>query len=44
MPKLNTPAFLTKLPKRTLWVVLMIVILAGAGGYTYYRMFYKPRA
>ena len=41
MPKLNTPAFLTKSPKRTLWIVLTIVILAGAGGYTYYRMFYN---
>jgi len=41
MPKLNTPAFLTKLPKRILWIVLIIIVLAGAGGFTYYRMFYN---
>jgi len=41
MPKFNKPAFLTKHPKRTLWIVLAVVVLAGAGGFTYYRMFYN---
>ena len=29
------------LPKRTVWVILAVVVLASAGGYIYYRMFYN---
>ena len=28
--------------KRTLWIVLIIVVLASAGGYAYYQMEYIP--
>jgi multidrug efflux pump subunit AcrA (membrane-fusion protein) len=35
MPKLS------KLPRRTWWIILALVVLAGAGGYAYYRMFYN---
>ena len=41
MPESKTPTFLSKLPKRTLWIILAVVVLAGAGGFTYYRMFYN---
>ena len=42
MPKLKRPAFLSKLSKRTLAILLAVVILAGAGGFAYYRMGYVP--
>ena len=43
MPKRNKmPAFLSKLSKRTLWIVLVIVVLASAGGFAYYQMVYNP--
>ncbi len=31
----------SRLPKRTLWIILAVIVLAGAGGFTYYRMFYN---
>ena len=33
---------LSKLPKRVLWIVLAVVVLAGAGGFAYYQMIYTP--
>jgi len=34
--------FFSKFSKRTLWIVLAIVVLASAGGYAYYQMEYLP--
>ena len=34
--------FFSKLSKRTLWIILIVGILAGAGGYTYYRVVVTP--
>jgi len=42
MPKVKMPSFLSKLSRRTLWILLAVVILAGGGGYAYYRMVYLP--
>ena len=42
MPKFNTPVFLSKFPKRILWIVLAVVVLAGGGGFAYYHFFYTP--
>lgn len=42
MPKIKAPAFLSKLPKRTGWIVLAVIILLGGGGYAYYRLYYTP--
>ena len=36
MPKFS------KVPKRAVWIILAILILAGGGGYAYYRMVYLP--
>ena len=36
MPK--KPAFISKLPRRTLWIVLIVIILAGGGGYVYFKL------
>ena len=43
MPKLNATAFLSKFPKRTLWIILSLVILTGAGGFAYYKFYYAPK-
>jgi multidrug efflux pump subunit AcrA (membrane-fusion protein) len=42
MPKFKMPAFFSKFPKRTLVILLVVVILAGAGGFAYYRLAYLP--
>jgi len=35
------PKLLSKLSRRTWLIILAVVVLAGAGGFTYYRMFYN---
>ncbi len=42
MPKLKLPAFFSKRPKRTLLILLVVLVLASAGGFAYYRMAYVP--
>jgi len=42
MPKIKMPTFLSKFPKRILWIILAVVILVSAGGFAYYRMVYTP--
>ena len=42
MPKLKMPAFLSRLPKRSLWIVLIVLVLAGGGGFAYYKLVYAP--
>lgn len=42
MPKIEKPAFLSKLPKYVLWIILAVVILVSAGGFAYYQMIYTP--
>jgi len=42
MPKLKLPTFFSKRPKRMLLILLALVVLAGAGGFAYYRMAYLP--
>ncbi len=42
MPKIKMPAFLSKLPKRALWIISTVLFLIGAGGLTYYRLAYVP--
>jgi RND family efflux transporter MFP subunit len=42
MPKRKLPAFFSKFPIRTLTIFLVLVVLAGAGGFAYYRMAYLP--
>ena len=37
MPKFS------KFPKRTLWIILVVAILAGGGGYAYYQRVYLPQ-
>ena len=34
--------FFSKFSKRTLWIVLAVVVLVSAGGYAYYQMEYLP--
>ena len=43
MPKLKMPAFISKHPRRTLWISLVVVVLVGAGGYAYYQRVYLPK-
>ena len=40
--KLKMPAFLSKLSSRTIWIIVGVVVLAGAGGFAYYKMVYLP--
>lgn len=42
MTKIKMPSFLANLPKRTLWIVLAVVVLVSAGGFAYNRMVYVP--
>ena len=42
MSKTKKPAFLSKSSKRVLWIVLALIVLAGGGGFAYYRMVYLP--
>jgi len=42
MPKIKMPTFLSKFPKRILWIIPAVVILVSAGGFAYYRMVYTP--
>ena len=42
MPKTKQPSFLSKIPRRAWWVILAVVVLAGAGGFAYYQMIYTP--
>jgi multidrug efflux pump subunit AcrA (membrane-fusion protein) len=39
--EISMPKFLSKLSKRTWWIILAVAVLAGAGGFTYYRMFHN---
>ena len=34
--------FFSKFSKRALWIVLIILVLASAGGYAYYQIEYLP--
>ena len=40
--RIKVPAFLSRLPRRALWIIMVIVILSGAGGFAYYRLQYQP--
>lgn len=40
--KIRMPAFLSKVPRRAVWIILAIIVLAGGGGFSYYRMVYLP--
>jgi HlyD family secretion protein len=40
--KLKMPAFLSRLSRRTIWIIVGVVVLAGAGGFAYYKMVYLP--
>lgn len=40
--KLKMPAFLSRLSRRAIWIIVGVVVLAGAGGFTYYKMIYLP--
>ena len=42
MSKIKIPAFLSKLPRRALWIVLTVVVVVGVGGYGYYRLTAAP--
>ena len=42
MSKTKQASFLSKIPHRTWWVILTVLVLAGAGGFAYYQMFYTP--
>jgi HlyD family secretion protein len=40
--KLKMPAFLSRLSRRTTWIIASAVVLVGAGGFAYYKMIYQP--
>jgi HlyD family secretion protein len=40
--KLKMPAFLSRLSRRAIWMIVGVVILASAGGFAYYKMVYLP--
>jgi HlyD family secretion protein len=42
LKKIRMPAFLSRLPRRMLWILPAVVILASGGGYAYYRLSYLP--
>ena len=42
MSKVKTSSSFAKPSRRTLWIVLAVLVLAVAGVYAYYRMFYIP--
>jgi macrolide-specific efflux system membrane fusion protein len=42
LKKIKLPAFLSRLPRRALWILLALVILIAGGGYAYYRLAYLP--
>jgi RND family efflux transporter MFP subunit len=42
LKKIKLPAFLSRLPRRALWILLTLVILIAGGGYAYYRLAYLP--
>ena len=42
MPRLKMPAFLSRFPKRSLWIVLIVTVLASGGGFAYYKLVYAP--
>lgn len=40
--KLKMPAFLSRLSRRATWIILGVVIVLGAGGFSYYKFVYLP--
>jgi HlyD family secretion protein len=40
--KLKLPAFLSRFSKRSAWIILAVVIVLGAGGFSYYKFVYLP--
>lgn len=34
--------YFSKLPKRTVWIILVVVVLVSLGGIAYYQILYKP--
>ena len=38
MPKSKRTLFISKISKRAWWIILAVVVLASAGGFTYYRL------
>ena len=40
--KIKMPAFLSRLSRRAIWMIVGVVVLAGAGGFVYYKMVYLP--
>ena len=43
MPKkLKMPAFLSRVSRRATWIILAILIVLSAGGFSYYKFIYLP--
>ncbi len=42
LSKVKKPAILSRLSKRTIWVLAAAIVLMGGGGFAYYRLAYLP--
>ncbi|MDK1119338.1 MAG: efflux RND transporter periplasmic adaptor subunit [Anaerolineae bacterium] len=40
--KIQMLRYFSKLPKRTVWIILVVVVLVSLGGIAYYQILYKP--